>query len=188
MLVDQIHILRRKFFPRIRWFAISFERKFSLVGGRCWRVVPGRSAHAHDAASPCGSLITNSLMTIPSKVFPSVFLFPGDHIVQSDGSLTVLLNLVVVLDRLYIPHTISQPFFRHISSCRFHSIAQAESFIVFIVSSIQGKGTHHVDGWGTSRVVVVEGCWSDPPSRQKMNFSFFVWPPADWLTASLSEP
>jgi hypothetical protein len=127
--------------------------------------------------------------TIPSILNPCRS-FPSDHTDRHKaGSLTVLLDLVVVLDRLYIPHTIGQSSFfeirARISIRGFQLIAQVDSFIV---SSKQRRVTHHVDGWGSSRVVVVEGCWSNLPSRQKMKFPFFVWPPADWLTASLSEP
>ena len=113
-----IHVSRPNSYPAnkknfldSKSLAISFGiREFSGRGEGCWIVVPGRSAHGHDAASPCGSLFENSLITVPSMSGLSRSLYPFEATieVQSDGSLTVLLNLVVVLDRLYIPHTIGQ--------------------------------------------------------------------------------
>lgn len=69
-----IHVSRpnsypaKKIFPRFQVACdVVRNKKKNLWSGECWIVVPGRSAHGHDAASPCGSLFKNSLITVPSS-------------------------------------------------------------------------------------------------------------------------
>jgi len=61
-------------------------------------IVPGRSGRAHDAASPCGSLYK-----IP--ISPSIPIKISQAKNSPRASLTLVEDLVVVLDRLYTAHT-----------------------------------------------------------------------------------
>lgn len=62
-------------------------------------IVPGRSGRAHAAASPCGSLYKIPISpSIPIKTSQAKKFFP-------QVSLTLVEDLVVVLDRLYTAHT-----------------------------------------------------------------------------------
>ena len=72
-------------------------------------IVPGRSGRAHAAASPCGSLYKIPISpSIPIKTSQAKKFFP-------QVSLTLVEDLVVVLDRLYTAHTHThnQYFFLH---------------------------------------------------------------------------
>jgi hypothetical protein len=75
----------------------------------------------------------------------------------------------------YISHTqsVSQHSFEiraRISIRGFQLIAQVD---LFIVSSKQRRLTHHVDGWGSSRVVVVGGLLVKSPFTAETEVAIF---------------